>query len=42
VIPAQSVFANMGEAPLDVLIMGVSRDSTHRVDSVDLQVPRQQ
>jgi mannose-6-phosphate isomerase-like protein (cupin superfamily) len=30
-------FENTGSAPLEFLIVGVSRDNTHRIDSVDVQ-----
>jgi mannose-6-phosphate isomerase-like protein (cupin superfamily) len=33
---------NTGDGPLEILIIGVSRDKTRRVDSVDVQVPRRQ
>jgi mannose-6-phosphate isomerase-like protein (cupin superfamily) len=38
----QHAIENTGEAPLELLIIGVSRDNTRRVDSVDVPAPRRQ
>jgi mannose-6-phosphate isomerase-like protein (cupin superfamily) len=31
-------FENTGSEPLEFMIVGVSRDSTHRIDSIDVAV----
>jgi mannose-6-phosphate isomerase-like protein (cupin superfamily) len=36
----QHAIENTGGAPLELLTIGVSRDNTRRVDSVDVPVPR--
>jgi len=36
----QHAIENTGKTPLELLIIGVSRDNTRRVDSVDVPVPR--
>jgi len=38
----QYAIENTGEAPLELLIIGVSRDNTRRVDNVDVPVPRRE
>ena len=32
-------FANTGREPLEFLIVGISRDNTHRLDNVDVEMP---
>jgi mannose-6-phosphate isomerase-like protein (cupin superfamily) len=38
----QHAIENTGQAPLELMIIGVSRDNTRRVDNVDVLVPRPQ
>jgi hypothetical protein len=38
----QDAIENTGQAPLELMIIGVSRDTTRRVDSVDVTAPRRQ
>ena len=32
-------FANNGQEPLEFMIVGISRDKTHRLDNVDVEMP---
>jgi mannose-6-phosphate isomerase-like protein (cupin superfamily) len=32
-------FANNGQEPLELMIVGISRDKTHRLDNVDVEMP---